>query len=773
MNGTFNSSWEVDASSGTLTVSSPESGWEKEKAYDTLHWNDTSPKGIKECKKALTQMTHIVGLIISQPSKWRTKEPSKYSNIRRLQLTNYQTAYLATSFEHLTTLEITSTLNAPSHELWDGAESFLDRNTRLQALKLSNFHISNVITTDYTTVKPTPMAAYISSKYSRALQQQILHLSKRCTTFNALYFMGLKYEDFIQLLPYEPLPPHIITLVFDYCEFQSSKSNIGPWLKLLLSIAPDVQIIQISKCKSLWAEKGKHVDEAFHVLNQLPNLQMLYLPDLERGLPKIFAKSQFTTISGHMRLKLIQMSYFELEKKLQRLTSLTYLNLSNNPGLLGVPELNLPPSMTSLVLTASVIHATTFSQLSQLRQLKLQGPNTCIYASHFTQLQNLQHLQLYDVLPPFGFFTELTADRRKTNEADCLNVSLDFPHERPSSQVLREIHYLRTKKRIFIERFSSNNLTQRECDWLGLGSSVDLQYQKSPRISHVPVMDNMDKLDVFGRIHKDNPPLTAYQLSEDEWSGYLRQKLLANIEIAHVPFIHIISDYARRIPVGRTKTGDLGHANRPPHVIRSPSAVEAKQYYESDRQNPLQQFWGLSVKAASGLLDWKHLTDDHMLQTDMFGRTLLHAACRGGHLKVVRMLVERFPTCLAYNPAALSTPLHAAAFYNHFDIVNYLLTHQGTIFDVPNAAGKRFYDEFCNDIPNFLIKQEMGFSVANWPSKQNLATEVLEQNQREEAKGTKLQTILERTVEGHLQRVSLLSLLPQLIIAPNSSRTYS
>ena len=48
----------------------------------------------------------------------------------------------------------------------------------------------------------------------------------------------------------------------------------------------------------------------------------------------------------------------------------------------------------------------------------------------------------------------------------------------------------------------------------------------------------------------------------------------------------------------------------------------------------------------------------------------------GGHLPVVKYLIEEQSVVLACLGQRGSTPLHRAAYYNHFELINYLLAKQ-------------------------------------------------------------------------------------------------
>lgn len=81
----------------------------------------------------------------------------------------------------------------------------------------------------------------------------------------------------------------------------------------------------------------------------------------------------------------------------------------------------------------------------------------------------------------------------------------------------------------------------------------------------------------------------------------------------------------------------------------------------------------------------------HLLhETDEDGETLLHVACSGGSLDMVKLLIAAGANIEAQT-AAGTTPLLSACFCNNFDIVQYLV-EQGASIHVCDARGRTPYD---------------------------------------------------------------------------------
>ncbi|CAG8580679.1 8634_t:CDS:2 [Funneliformis caledonium] len=74
-------------------------------------------------------------------------------------------------------------------------------------------------------------------------------------------------------------------------------------------------------------------------------------------------------------------------------------------------------------------------------------------------------------------------------------------------------------------------------------------------------------------------------------------------------------------------------------------------------------------------------------EIDSTGYTPLHYAARKGYLEICRTLIDHGANVNAITPELLSTPLHRASAYNHFNVVSLLLS-SGAKHTLQDSDGK-------------------------------------------------------------------------------------
>jgi ankyrin repeat protein len=101
----------------------------------------------------------------------------------------------------------------------------------------------------------------------------------------------------------------------------------------------------------------------------------------------------------------------------------------------------------------------------------------------------------------------------------------------------------------------------------------------------------------------------------------------------------------------------------------------------------------LAESAANNSAIFKELDDSPHLLTyrDMDGNTILHRACKGGNRALAAELIRRGADVHAFNMAGI-TPLHAAAWEGHEEVVILLLEHGVNI----NARGTLDVKKICS-----------------------------------------------------------------------------
>ena len=129
---------------------------------------------------------------------------------------------------------------------------------------------------------------------------------------------------------------------------------------------------------------------------------------------------------------------------------------------------------------------------------------------------------------------------------------------------------------------------------------------------------------------------------------------------------------------------------------------------DNDGQTPLHTAgWSDSVE----LVDYLISKQCDAIDTDSSGRTILHNACRGGKLTIVKHLVENYPALLRIRDIEGWTPLNLAGWSDSVELVDYLIIQQCNVFDKDNC-GRTILHIVCAEGKLTLVK----YLVQNYPA---------------------------------------------------------
>lgn len=86
--------------------------------------------------------------------------------------------------------------------------------------------------------------------------------------------------------------------------------------------------------------------------------------------------------------------------------------------------------------------------------------------------------------------------------------------------------------------------------------------------------------------------------------------------------------------------------------------------------------------------------DKKILNAKLNEYPIIYLAVRSGHYDIVKYLLQS-GCCLSFNDC-MSTPMHCAAYYGHYNLIPLLLMF-GVPIDIKNKHGKLPIEEAAND----------------------------------------------------------------------------
>ena len=126
-------------------------------------------------------------------------------------------------------------------------------------------------------------------------------------------------------------------------------------------------------------------------------------------------------------------------------------------------------------------------------------------------------------------------------------------------------------------------------------------------------------------------------------------------------------------------------------------------------QTPLHTAgWSGSVEVVNYLI----IQQCDVLDKSSNGRTILHHACYGGRLTLVKHLVEKYPVLLTMRDDKGLTPLHSAGWSDSVELVDYLINQQHCDAFDQESYGRTILHNACNKGKLTLVKH----LVENYPT---------------------------------------------------------
>lgn len=125
------------------------------------------------------------------------------------------------------------------------------------------------------------------------------------------------------------------------------------------------------------------------------------------------------------------------------------------------------------------------------------------------------------------------------------------------------------------------------------------------------------------------------------------------------------------------------------HIPEDEARDHVKPIFENVRDNP----WVQAIAGNLNFFQTKFASlNIHIDTQNKFDQTILYCACKKGNVEIVRWLLEK-GAHHDIRDRNLSTPLHAAAYYNHIEVVKLLLLEYEANPNVVNRWGSKPRDE--------------------------------------------------------------------------------
>ena len=143
---------------------------------------------------------------------------------------------------------------------------------------------------------------------------------------------------------------------------------------------------------------------------------------------------------------------------------------------------------------------------------------------------------------------------------------------------------------------------------------------------------------------------------------------------------------------------EIGNLTLVKHLVENYSVLLKMR--DNEGQTPLH-IAGFSDSVQ--LVDFLIRRGADVLDSDIDGRTILHHACSGGKLTIVKHLIENYPALLNKRDILGLTPVHEAGWSDSVELLDYLVSRYSNVFD-KDSDGKTILHHACECDKLVLVK---------------------------------------------------------------------
>ncbi|XP_071094668.1 ankyrin repeat domain-containing protein 50-like [Haliotis cracherodii] len=157
------------------------------------------------------------------------------------------------------------------------------------------------------------------------------------------------------------------------------------------------------------------------------------------------------------------------------------------------------------------------------------------------------------------------------------------------------------------------------------------------------------------------------------------------------------------------KEGDLGRVRR----IFSRYVVDVNSRDKKEGWTPITI---AALKGHRRILDFLIRKGANVSQVDYYGNNILHTACEGGHLGMVKHVLSQCRVDINSRTRSGSTPLMKAAYYGHIHVFDYLVC-MGANISLVDAYGNNILHRACRGGHSKMVKHILSQDLVNITSR--------------------------------------------------------